>query len=36
MDPSLRVTLNFHPDRPGNDLLTLEAMARDGHYRSQF
>jgi len=36
MDPSLRVTLNFHPDRPANDLLTLEAMARDGHYRSQF
>jgi len=36
MDPSLRVTLNFHPDRPANDLLTLEAIVRDGLYRSQF
>jgi hypothetical protein len=37
MDPSLRVTLNFHPDRlAGATTLTLEAMAREGIYRSQF
>jgi len=33
---SARVTLNFHPDRAAGDLLTLEAMVRDGAYRSQF
>lgn len=36
LDRSLRVTLNFHPDRDAGGLLTLEAMARDGVYRSQF
>jgi hypothetical protein len=35
-EPDLRVTLNFHPDRPVGDLQVLEAMARDGVYRSQF
>jgi hypothetical protein len=36
LDRSLRVTLNFHPDRVAGQLLTLEAMAKDGVYRSQF
>jgi hypothetical protein len=36
MDSSLRVTLNFHPDRMAADVLILEAIARDGLYRSQF
>jgi len=36
VDPGLRVTLNFHPDRLSGGLLVLEAMARDGVYRSQF
>ncbi|WP_245735650.1 DUF3626 domain-containing protein [Pedococcus cremeus] len=36
LDRSLRVTLNFHPDRVAGELLTLEAMVRDGVYRSQF
>ena len=37
VDPTLRVTLTFHPDRPTRDgSLVLEAMARDGRYRSQF
>jgi len=36
LDPALRVTLNFHPDRPHGGLTVLEAMARDGIYRSQF
>jgi hypothetical protein len=39
-DPSWRVTLNFHPDRlvtqSGKAAPILEAMARDGRYRSQF
>ncbi|MGN9909663.1 DUF3626 domain-containing protein [Phytohabitans sp. LJ34] len=38
-DPSHRVTLHFHPDRlvGGPDgVPILEAMARDGRYRSQF
>jgi hypothetical protein len=37
-DPDLRVTLNFHPDRLvlAGGLLVLEAMGRDGRYRSQF
>jgi hypothetical protein len=39
-DPSWRVTLNFHPDRlislAGQPVPILEAMARDGRYRSQF
>ena len=38
VDPDLRVTLNFHPDRLAlaDGLLVLEAMGRDGRYRSQF
>ncbi len=37
VDPTLRVTLNFHPDRPVRDGGTvLDAMAWDGTYRSQF
>jgi hypothetical protein len=32
----LRVTLNFHPDRLCNGLLTVESLRRDGLYRSQF
>ncbi|HEX4790312.1 MAG TPA: DUF3626 domain-containing protein [Actinospica sp.] len=37
LDPALRVTLNFHPDRAaaaGVPLLT--SLHRDGYYRSQF
>jgi Protein of unknown function (DUF3626) len=36
LDPDLRVTMSFHPDRwlAGTPLLAL--MARDGTYRSQF
>ena len=36
VDESLRVTLNFHPDRWVAGLPILESMARDGVYRSQF
>jgi hypothetical protein len=36
LDPALRVTLNFHPDRPHTGLTVIEAIARDGRYRSQF
>ncbi|HEX4246523.1 MAG TPA: DUF3626 domain-containing protein [Pseudonocardia sp.] len=36
LDPTLRVTLNFHPDRLAGSGLTLDAIARDGRYRSQF
>ena len=36
LDSSLRVTLNFHPDRVIDGTPILEAMARDGRYRSQF
>ena len=36
LDPGLRVTVNFHPDRPVGRLLVLESMAADGRYRSQF
>jgi hypothetical protein len=32
----LRVTLNFHPDRVAGGMLAIEALARDGVYRSQF
>jgi hypothetical protein len=35
-DPSLRVTLHFHPDRLLAGVPILENMARDGVYRSQF
>jgi hypothetical protein len=37
VDPRLRVTVNFHPDRPTRDgLLVVESLVRDGAYRSQF
>jgi hypothetical protein len=35
-EPGMRVTLHFHPDRFVGGLPILEAMARDGVYRSQF
>lgn len=36
VDPTLRVSLNFHPDRLVRGRPILEAMAADGGYRSQF
>ena len=36
LDRSLRVTLNFHPDRVLDGGTVLEWLARDGVYRSQF
>ena len=36
LDPALRVTLNFHPDRQHDGIPILRAMARDGRYRNQF
>ena len=36
LDPRLRVTVDFHPDRWAGALLVMESMARDGRYRSQF
>ncbi len=36
LDPALRVTLNFHPDRLVRGEPILRALARDGVYRSQF
>ncbi|MEB8340338.1 DUF3626 domain-containing protein [Streptomyces endophyticus] len=36
LDPTLRVTLNFHPDRLLRGKPILDAMADDGVYRSQF
>ena len=36
LDPALRVTLNFHPDRLIGGRPILAAMAEDGVYRSQF
>jgi hypothetical protein len=36
VDPTLRVTLNFHPDRVVGGVSVLEAMADDGVYRCQF
>lgn len=36
MDRSLRITLNFHPDRETDGVGILDAMTRDGLYRSQF
>jgi hypothetical protein len=36
IDPSLRVTVHFHPDREHRGVAILDAMARDGVYRSQF
>lgn len=32
----VRVTLQFHPDWPFGDRTVIEAIARDGRYRSQF
>jgi hypothetical protein len=36
LDPALRVTVHFHPDRIFAGEPILQAMARDGVYRSQF
>ncbi|MER5383199.1 DUF3626 domain-containing protein [Streptomyces sp. NPDC002688] len=36
LDPTVRLTLNFHPDRLVRGVPILEALARDGVYRSQF
>ncbi|WP_328552037.1 MULTISPECIES: DUF3626 domain-containing protein [unclassified Streptomyces] len=36
LDPALRLTLNFHPDRRVRGTSILEALAQDGFYRSQF
>ncbi|MFF3291747.1 DUF3626 domain-containing protein [Streptomyces sp. NPDC003023] len=36
MDATLRVTLNFHPDRLLRGKPILDAMGEDGFYRSQF
>jgi hypothetical protein len=36
LDPRLRVTLNFHPDRAAGGELTLDRLAAEGAYRSQF
>ncbi|MEU0781019.1 DUF3626 domain-containing protein [Streptomyces sp. NPDC006173] len=36
LDPTLRLTLNFHPDRSAHGVPVLDALARDGVYRSQF
>ena len=36
LDRSLRVTLNFHPDRSTDGGTVLQQLARDGRYRSQF
>jgi hypothetical protein len=36
VDPEVRITLNFHPDRPAGGVPVLVALARDGAYHSQF
>ncbi len=36
LDRTLRVTVNFHPDRMSGDLPILVRMRQDGVYRSQF
>ncbi|AZP21938.1 DUF3626 domain-containing protein [Streptomyces aquilus] len=36
VDPDVRITLNFHPDRLTGGLPILEALLRDGTYHSQF
>jgi hypothetical protein len=36
VDPTLRLTLNFHPDRTANGRPILEALAEGGAYLSQF
>jgi hypothetical protein len=36
LDPALRITLNFHPDRMADGRPILAALAQDGAWRSQF
>ncbi|OIJ87020.1 hypothetical protein BIV25_40135, partial [Streptomyces sp. MUSC 14] len=36
LDPGLRITLNFHPDRISAGAPILAALARDGAYHSQY
>ncbi|MFJ9242067.1 DUF3626 domain-containing protein [Streptomyces sp. NPDC101776] len=36
VDPGLRITLNFHPDRTATGRPILDALAQDGAYHSQF
>jgi len=36
LDPSVRVTLNFHPDRTSGGRTVLQQFAEHGTYRSQF
>ncbi|MGW0611612.1 DUF3626 domain-containing protein [Streptomyces sp. NPDC002788] len=36
VDPHLRITLNFHPDRTAHGRPILTALAQDGAYHSQF
>jgi hypothetical protein len=36
VDPGVRITLNFHPDRLIGGLPVLQALAQDGAYHSQF
>ncbi|MFC5213707.1 DUF3626 domain-containing protein [Streptomyces coerulescens] len=36
LDPDVRITLNFHPDRLARDVPILRALAEDGAYHSQF
>jgi hypothetical protein len=36
LDPSLDVTVHFHPDRPVGEVLLLKHLISDGLYRSQF
>ncbi|MFJ7073974.1 DUF3626 domain-containing protein [Streptomyces sp. NPDC098781] len=36
VDPAVRVTLNFHPDRRARGVSVLRALAEDGAYHSQF
>jgi hypothetical protein len=36
IDPDLRVTLNFHPDRLAMGVPIMQALGRDRLYRSQF
>lgn len=36
IDRSLRITLNFHPDRQNNGIQILDALLQEGVYRSQY
>jgi hypothetical protein len=36
LDPTLRITVNLHPDRLAGDRTVLDALTEDGLYRSQF